>query len=73
MSTCGHCGAADVGSYYAGYASMTTEAGTWHLCHPNEVGRMDCYRLVTVYKHATPCPSCRKLFPAAGPVDARAR
>lgn len=27
------------------------------LCHPNEKNRPDCYKLVTLYKHSTPCIS----------------
>jgi len=81
---CGHCRASDVGTFAAGYASITTQTTTeggpedgkvettmTYLCHPNVAGRMDCYRLVTVYDHATPCGNCRSMFPAAGPRDAR--
>jgi hypothetical protein len=25
------------------------------LCHPNVPNRPDCYKLVTLYKHPTPC------------------
>lgn len=36
---------------------------------------MDCYRLVSLYRHQIPCLACRAAFlvrfPAAGPVDAR--
>lgn len=51
---CAHCGATDVGSYSAGYASV----GDQYLCHPNDEGRPDCYTLVTVFKHPMPCPGC---------------
>lgn len=44
---CGHCGTTDVGGYAAGAAAV----GGIALCHPNEAGRPDCYRLVTVYRH----------------------
>lgn len=57
---CGHCGATDVGSYAAGYGGVQDERGYFDLCHPNEAGRPDCYRLVTVYHHGTPCEPCRK-------------
>jgi hypothetical protein len=49
--TCGHCGAADVGSFSAGYGSAYGE----HLCHPNGVGRPLCYDLVTRFRHPMPC------------------
>lgn len=55
-TTCGHCGAGDVGSIEAGYSVL----GDAYLCHPNERGRPDCYRLVTVYHHEMPCTPCRK-------------
>lgn len=59
---CGHCGATDVGSPAAGYArgAITTATGVVGatLCHPNETGRPDCYRLVTVYRHNMPCRIC---------------
>ena len=51
---CAHCGATDVGSYAAGYASQ----GEDYLCHPNDETRPDCYFLVTVLKHPTPCAPC---------------
>ncbi len=44
---CGHCGATDVGGRAAGWAKV----GQSPLCHPNDTGRPDCYRLVTVYRH----------------------
>ncbi len=67
LTPCGHCGAADVGTFAAGYGFVRDEHGAWTLCHPNEPGRMDCYHLVTLYKHATPCHPCRSMFPVAGP------
>jgi len=81
---CGHCWRTDVGSPAAGYGGVCRSqivescngeperiATLVRLCHPNEAGRMDCYRLVTVYGHETPCSNCRSFFPIAGPVDAR--
>jgi len=61
--TCDHCGAADVGTPEAGYArgAVTNAAGQIvgaTLCHPNEPGRPDCYRLVAVYRHPMPCAPC---------------
>ena len=50
---CGHCGRPDVGSYTRGFG-YANEA---YLCHPNDDGP-DCYHLVTVYKHETPCIEC---------------
>jgi hypothetical protein len=41
---CGHCQRP-----MRGYAS----AGTDWLCHPDD--GIDCYRLVTLYGHSTPC------------------
>lgn len=63
MNTCDHCGAADVGSPEAGHSrgSVTNTDGqavAATLCHPNTAGRPDCYRLVTVYRHDTPCTPC---------------
>lgn len=44
LPDCGHCLEPMVG-----YGS----AGKQLLCHP-DIG-MDCYKLVTLYKHTTPC------------------
>ncbi len=66
--TCGHCGATDVGSYEAGYAS----AGDTPLCHPNARGRSVCYNLVTLYKHAMPCQLCTALRESRRSVQAPA-
>lgn len=55
---CGHCR-----QPMRGYASAH---GTW-LCHPDD--GMDCYRLVTVYRHEMPCDrleSDRRYFEALG-------
>lgn len=38
----------------AGFASLNDDP----LCHPDE--GIDCYHLVTVYKHEMPCTSCRE-------------
>jgi len=54
---CGHCGRG-CGDYAGGRSSVQHVP----LCHPNEVGRPDCYRLVTVYHHALrDCRACRIL------------
>jgi hypothetical protein len=45
--TCGHCSGPQ-----RGYARAYGE----HLCHPDD--GMDCYHLVTVYHHPTPCGGC---------------
>ena len=45
--TCGHCCGPMLG-----YAKAEGK----HLCHPDE--GMDCYHLVTVYRHLMPCPEC---------------
>jgi len=44
---CAHCGRPT-----RGFASMDE---AW-LCHPDD--GLDCYRLVTVYHHTTPCGLC---------------
>lgn len=36
------------------------------LCHPDD--GLDCYRLVTIYKHAMPCETCRPVREAADDV-----
>lgn len=61
--TCGHCGATDVGSYDAGYAS---DDGT-PLCFPNVRARPVCYNLVTLYGHTTPCALCSALVASRQP------
>lgn len=45
--SCGHCGRVQ-----DGYAAV----GNTPLCHPDE--GMDCFKLVTLYGHATPCDTC---------------
>lgn len=44
---CAHCG-----REVSGYAAVNGQ----QLCHPDY--GLDCYRLVTIYKHPMPCP-CR--------------
>lgn len=44
MSDCGHCGKP---------VHLGGAVGATRLCHPDE--DMDCYHLVTVYKHPMPC------------------
>ena len=46
--TCSHCLRP-----MRGHASVNDD---W-LCHPDD--GMDCYHLVTVYKHKMPCPECQ--------------
>ncbi len=65
-ATCVHCGQTDVGGFNAGYGAVAGRP----LCHPNVAGRPDCYTLVTLYRHETPCRTCRGMFRAAGPLDA---
>lgn len=45
---CVHCG-----GELRGYAGVETGL----ICHPDTLG-LDCYRLVTVYHHETPCFAC---------------
>lgn len=63
---CAHCGALDIGSFAAGYASVpgTNENTQALLCHPNIPGRPDCYRLVTMFNHEMPCHACQRLTKA---------
>lgn len=39
-----------------GSAGITMHGLDYPLCHP-DVG-LDCYRLVTVYRHHLPCDAC---------------
>ncbi len=79
--TCGHCGATDLGiatrfsyAWISAPGKRNTRTLQRHtLCRPNQIGRMDCFRLVTVFKHAIACRACRSAFPIAGPPDARER
>jgi hypothetical protein len=48
---CAHCDRL-CGNFAGGYAGGHNGE---NLCHPNVSGRPDCYRLVTVYGHKTPC------------------
>ena len=48
LPTCAHCLGVQVG--FAGIGDQV-------LCHPDY--GIDCYRLVTIYSHAMPCPACR--------------
>lgn len=46
---CDHCGR-PCGDFAGGHgAAGDGRGGTVHLCHPNEKGRPDCYRRVTVF------------------------
>jgi hypothetical protein len=45
---CGHCGQPVQGYGYAGGQA---------LCHPHQ--GLDCYHLVTLYRHPTPCGECK--------------
>ena len=54
-NTCGHCGQRQLGALNHYDRGGATADGT-PLCHP-DFG-MECYRLVTVYHHPTPCPEC---------------
>lgn len=47
--TCAHCQRPNRGVAVSGYATVDGK----FVCHP-DVG-VDCYRLVTLYKHPTPC------------------
>jgi len=51
VTKCDHCGrqcSNFAGGFSRGYNNE-------RLCHPNAKNRPDCYKLVTVYKHETPC------------------
>lgn len=52
MTTCAHCLQPTKGR---GYGSVNSKP----LCHPD--AGLDCYHLVTVYRHTMPCahPACR--------------
>jgi hypothetical protein len=49
--TCGHC----LGPM-RGHAAISDASGETWLCHPDQ--GLDCYRLVTLYGHPTPCATC---------------
>lgn len=63
---CIHCGRV-CGDYDGGTASVEDMP----LCHPNAVGRPDCYRMVTVYGHpliaCKQCAPTTEADPAVGP------
>lgn len=44
--TCDHCGRT-MGDFAGGSGGLTRDGEHYNLCHPNEPGRPDCYRLVT--------------------------
>lgn len=50
-SICQHCGR-KMNDFKGGYSRGPNNE---LLCHPNEPNRPDCYRLVTIYNHASPC------------------
>ena len=51
LYTCAHCGQT-CGDYAGGYGGVNYGdlRGTIPLCHPNEPGRPDCYRRVSVWR-----------------------
>ena len=49
--TCSHCGR-QCGNFAGGHSRGLNGA---HLCHPNAKNRPNCYQLVTVHGHETPC------------------
>lgn len=63
MTACVHCGQS-VGRYGAVQDDMGTV-----FCPPLP-GEPDCARLVVEFRHPTPCPWCRGVFPVAGSPDA---
>lgn len=51
---CTHCGRL-AGDYAGGYAAVDGAV----VCHPNEAGRPDCFRMITVYGHSiSSCERC---------------
>lgn len=48
---CDHCGRT-CGDVAGGYATVRLPGHKFSVCHPNGVGRPDCYRLITVYHHS---------------------
>lgn len=48
---CAHC-ARRIGNFASGSSRGHNNEP---LCHPNGPNRPDCYKLVTLYKHSTPC------------------
>lgn len=49
---CAHCR----GQRYGHATAYNGLGGRVKLCHPDE--GMDCYRLVTIYRHSLPCLQC---------------
>lgn len=47
LRLCAHCA-----QPMRGYATV----GPQYLCHPDD--GIDCYKMVTVYRHPTPCAAC---------------
>lgn len=47
--TCAHCGQL-CGDYAGGLGAVSYGGPMTRLCHPNDPGRPDCYRRVTVYQ-----------------------
>jgi hypothetical protein len=46
---CAHCGRI-CGDFDGGFAAVSdADASIVQVCHPNVIGRPDCYRLITVY------------------------
>jgi len=61
LTICSHCK-----QPLRGHGSVTSAPGEVdELCHPNE--GMDCYHLVTLYKHPMPCWSCIRYVAGAPP------
>lgn len=53
LHSCAHC-ERGMGNFAGGYSrGYNNEL----LCHPNVSERPDCYKLVTLYNHPTPCDS----------------
>jgi len=50
-TVCVHCGRL-MNNFIGGSSKIP---GVGPTCHPNVTGRPDCYHLVTLYKHKTPC------------------
>lgn len=50
IRTCAHC-------LKTIHGPSSGSVGDGSVCHPDN--GMDCYRLVTVYQHPMPCPTCQ--------------
>lgn len=57
---CGHC-CEPLRGYASAYRAGSGQSVP--LCHPDD--GMDCYRLVTVYRHPMPCRSCTDVVEAS--------